>query len=46
MYVLAGLGGESDPSSTTRNTIVAAFMLYQVFYNVRLSFIPNHHESS
>jgi hypothetical protein len=35
MYVLAGLGSESNPSTTTKNTIVAAFMLYQVFYNVR-----------
>ncbi|KAL3459666.1 general substrate transporter [Aspergillus heterothallicus] len=40
MYVLAGLGRESNPSTTTRNTIVAAFMLYQVFYNAGGASIP------
>ncbi|KAL2795192.1 general substrate transporter [Aspergillus keveii] len=40
MYVLAGLGGESNPSTATKNTIVAAFMLYQVFYNAGGASIP------
>jgi hypothetical protein len=36
MYVIAGLGGVSHPTTTSRNAIVAAFMLYQLFYNVSL----------
>ncbi|KAL2839000.1 general substrate transporter [Aspergillus pseudoustus] len=40
MYVLAGLGAQSNPSTTTRNTIVAAFMLYQLFYNAGGASIP------
>lgn len=34
MYVLAGLGGVAHPTAVSRDTIVAAFMLYQLFYNV------------
>lgn len=34
MYLLAGLGGMSHKTSTDRNTIVAAFMLYAFTYNV------------
>ncbi|KAL4925284.1 sugar porter family MFS transporter [Aspergillus undulatus] len=40
MYVLAGLGTQSQKSITTRNTIVAAFMLYQLFYNAGGASIP------
>ncbi|KAL4985722.1 general substrate transporter [Aspergillus falconensis] len=40
MYVLAGLGAQPQPSSTARNTIVAAFMLYQLFYNAGGASIP------
>ncbi|KAL3476667.1 general substrate transporter [Aspergillus californicus] len=40
LYVLAGLGTISDPTSTQRNTIVAAFMLYMFSYNVGGASIP------
>ncbi|KAL4783595.1 general substrate transporter [Aspergillus varians] len=40
MYVLAGLGKHAEPSTTVKNTVVAAFMLYQVFYNVGGASIP------
>ncbi|CAG7916585.1 unnamed protein product [Penicillium olsonii] len=40
MFVLAGLGGVSNPSTTSRNAIVAAFMLYQLFYNAGGASIP------
>ncbi|CAI7582343.1 unnamed protein product [Penicillium crustosum] len=33
MYILAGLGGVAHPTAVSRDTIVAAFMLYQLFYN-------------
>lgn len=35
MYILAGIGGQAQ-SAATRNTVVASFMLYQVFYNVSM----------
>lgn len=34
MYLLAGLGEQAHKTSTDRNAIVAAFMLYAIFYNV------------
>ncbi|KAL2831559.1 general substrate transporter [Aspergillus cavernicola] len=40
MYVLAGLGENAQPSAVERNTIVAAFMLYQVSYNTGGASIP------
>ncbi|KAJ5756262.1 hypothetical protein N7533_005805 [Penicillium manginii] len=40
MYVIAGLGGVSHPTTTSRNAIVAAFMLYQLFYNAGGASIP------
>ncbi|OJJ07360.1 hypothetical protein ASPVEDRAFT_56765 [Aspergillus versicolor CBS 583.65] len=40
MYVLAGLGGMAHPTTTSRNTIVASFMLYTIFYNAGGGSIP------
>ncbi|CAI7665034.1 unnamed protein product [Penicillium manginii] len=40
MYVIAGLGGVSHPTTTSRNAIVAAFMLYQLSYNAGGASIP------
>ncbi|KAL4790587.1 general substrate transporter [Aspergillus venezuelensis] len=40
MYVLAGLGAQANPSTTTKNTIIAAFMLYQFFYSAGGASIP------
>lgn len=37
MYVLAGIGGLSHQTPASQNSIVAAFMLYQLFYNVGLN---------
>lgn len=34
MYLLAGLGSQADKTSTEKNMVVAAFMLYAFFYNV------------
>jgi hypothetical protein len=34
MYMLAGLGEKSHNYPTEKNTVVAAFMLFGVFYNV------------
>ena len=34
MYVLAGLGGKGQKSDTTKNAIVAAFMLFGCSYSV------------
>ncbi|KAJ5983457.1 hypothetical protein N7481_005556 [Penicillium waksmanii] len=40
MYVLAGLGGVAHPTAASRDAIVAAFMLYQLFYNAGGASIP------
>ncbi|BCS28345.1 sugar porter family MFS transporter [Aspergillus puulaauensis] len=40
MYVLAGLGGLAHATTASRNTIVASFMLYTVFYNAGGGSIP------
>jgi hypothetical protein len=34
MYILAGLGENGHKSPTEKNTVVAAFMLFGLFYNV------------
>lgn len=34
LFLLAGLGGKADKTPTEKNTIVAAFMLFAVWYNV------------
>lgn len=34
MFLLAGLGERTGNTSTTKNMIVASFMLYSFFYNV------------
>lgn len=34
MFLLAGLGERAGNTSTTKNMIVASFMLYSFFYNV------------
>lgn len=34
MYILAGLGEKGHKSPTEKNTVVAAFMLFGLFYNV------------
>jgi hypothetical protein len=34
MYILAGLGEKAHKSPTEKNTVVAAFMLFGLFYNV------------
>ncbi|CAG8282028.1 unnamed protein product [Penicillium salamii] len=40
MYVLAGIGGLSHQTPASQNSIVAAFMLYQLFYNAGGASIP------
>ncbi|KAL4922079.1 general substrate transporter [Aspergillus aurantiobrunneus] len=40
LYVLAGLGEETQPSTATKNTIVAAFILYMLFYSAGGASIP------
>ncbi|KAJ3461155.1 hypothetical protein MRS44_009708 [Fusarium solani] len=34
LFLLAGLGGKADKTATEKNTIVAAFMLFAVWYNM------------
>lgn len=34
MFLLAGLGERTGNTSTTKNMVVASFMLYSLFYNV------------
>ncbi|KIX07460.1 uncharacterized protein Z518_02113 [Rhinocladiella mackenziei CBS 650.93] len=40
IYLLAGLGGMANKTSTTKNAIVAAFMLYSFSYNMGGASIP------
>lgn len=36
MYLLAGFGQKSDQTPNEKNLVVAAFMLFSMFYNVSL----------
>ncbi|RSL59922.1 hypothetical protein CEP54_007014 [Fusarium duplospermum] len=40
LFLLAGLGGKADKTTTEKNTIVAAFMLFAVWYNMGSASIP------
>lgn len=34
LYILAGIGEKGHKSPMEENTVIAAFMLYSIFYNV------------